>query len=110
MFCKTCGKELQDSAKFCNWCGTKVELLQSPSPTEYPGTKSSGKKCRKHILIGTIVLLAILGVGGYGWYSHVNTWEYQFTKAMEYRDQGEREKAITAFQKAIECDPLNVTA
>ena len=25
MFCKKCGKELEDNVRFCNYCGTEVE-------------------------------------------------------------------------------------
>ena len=30
MFCKNCGSELSDSAKFCTKCGTKVEAKPTP--------------------------------------------------------------------------------
>lgn len=32
MFCRTCGKELPDTAKFCNGCGTPVAPSESPAP------------------------------------------------------------------------------
>lgn len=36
MFCKNCGKNLSDGAKFCNGCGTKTEAAQAaPVPQTY---------------------------------------------------------------------------
>lgn len=60
MFCKSCGKELADHAKFCGGCGQTVsgypvskELSATPSP------KKSGNKA-KGIIILLIVLLVLL--------------------------------------------------
>ena len=40
MFCKNCGKNLSDGAKFCNGCGAKTEAAQvaantAPQPPAY---------------------------------------------------------------------------
>ncbi len=36
MFCKNCGKELSDSAKFCNGCGTPTDAQPSVQPPVQP--------------------------------------------------------------------------
>lgn len=33
MFCKNCGKNLSDTAKFCNGCGAKTEAAQAAANT-----------------------------------------------------------------------------
>ena len=37
MFCKKCGKEIDDGVKFCPYCGTNMEAeIQPSAPTETP--------------------------------------------------------------------------
>ena len=43
MFCKNCGSELSDSAKFCTKCGTKVESTPTPV-VEEPKAKEKVKE------------------------------------------------------------------
>lgn len=35
MFCKKCNRELDDNAKFCDWCGTKVSSRAQPKPKQF---------------------------------------------------------------------------
>lgn len=72
MFCTLCGKELQEGAKFCDNCGTKVHALelvqeeplkkenrktrdkQNKNRTAASGSKKeSGKQISKNILLGS---------------------------------------------------------
>lgn len=34
MFCKECGKSISDDSKFCSYCGSKVEPIESPDRPE----------------------------------------------------------------------------
>jgi len=34
MYCSKCGKEISYDSKFCNFCGTKVEIIQKQSATK----------------------------------------------------------------------------
>lgn len=62
MFCKNCGKEIEDNAKFCTGCGTIQGETQQIANTaiQEPSKKSKSKK-----IIGIIMLvlggLSVLG-------------------------------------------------
>lgn len=52
MYCKLCGKEIADDAKFCDGCGTAVAAVVAAQPTV-----EVKKKKKKHPILGTIVLI-----------------------------------------------------
>lgn len=65
MYCYKCGKELSDSAKFCQYCGAEQEYAQQQKQIKEP--VSHGKKgfwgiIRKVLLVLVLVPLAILGL------------------------------------------------
>lgn len=72
MYCKFCGKDLPDQAKFCNGCGGKQEhaevvapKINDPSTTVFqttPGTSSDKgtMKNLKAIIFGAVALVAII--------------------------------------------------
>lgn len=70
MFCKNCGKELPDGAKFCTGCGATVDGAQNDGAsgqTTYTGTvngsgNANGPKNRN---IGVCILLSIVTCGIY---------------------------------------------
>lgn len=47
MFCVNCGKELKDTARFCPFCGNKIETaaaeIKQPAPVEEPVVKETPK-------------------------------------------------------------------
>ena len=49
MFCKHCGKEIANDAKFCAGCGKSVESVETEEPKK--------KKKKRHPILGTIILL-----------------------------------------------------
>lgn len=54
MFCKFCGKELSESAKFCDGCGKPVADEYAVTNIEEKKTK---KKKKRHPILGTILLV-----------------------------------------------------
>ncbi len=70
MFCKNCGKEITDGTKFCNSCGTAVELATKAE--EFQSTlqkpKSKGKK------IGGIVMTVLGGLSVLGSFANDYYW------------------------------------
>lgn len=52
MFCKYCGKEISESAKFCDGCGKPVA-----EDAAAPVVASKKSKKKKHPILGTIVLI-----------------------------------------------------
>ena len=59
MYCKNCGNELPESAKFCGKCGVKVETVVSDVNKKSAFTK-------KHMImitaVGCILIFAIIMV------------------------------------------------
>lgn len=83
MFCRYCGNELPDDAKFCNNCGAIVDIEQQepeniPKPPEvksttvkpfaasYSGKNSGPKIDSKKIAVGVVVALAVIVLGSFG--------------------------------------------
>lgn len=85
MFCRNCGKEIDENSVFCGHCGTqlrkerKEENPISPSPTQeeveaevggrdevvYEKNEKKGKKIWSVLLPVFVILLGGLGLGGY---------------------------------------------
>lgn len=57
MYCKHCGKEVADDARFCSACGKSLADAPDTVETEEPTKK---KKKKRHPILGSIV--AILGL------------------------------------------------
>ena len=71
MYCRNCGSEIKDGAKFCESCGAKVDMTstdetanaaaQPAESTKAADNKGNGK--RVAIIIGLIVVIAAIIVG-----------------------------------------------
>lgn len=56
MFCKYCGKEIPDTAKYCDGCGCPTE--DKPRTSRVSESKKAPKKKKKrHPILGTIILI-----------------------------------------------------
>lgn len=51
MYCKHCGKQIADDAKFCDGCGHSIEGISGQQPTK------EKKKKKRHPILGTIILI-----------------------------------------------------
>ena len=65
MYCKNCGKQLKDTAKFCNGCGKEVQSPAATSPevkSVAPNLAVSNKapKGKKPIFTWAIVMVALI--------------------------------------------------
>lgn len=60
MFCRNCGNKIEDTAKFCNVCGTKVELPQSASAPRKPVQQKSPKKKKLNPIVTILLLLFVV--------------------------------------------------
>ena len=129
MYCKNCGKQLEDDSQFCLHCGTQVEAdvetkgytpdtpvaAQEPSGTgAYTGGENKKKKAPKRGLVIGIaaVLVVLLGVlagvflyGGAG-----RNLAKQLDLGNRYLEEMDYEQAVIAFTKALEIDPMSVDA
>ncbi len=68
MFCKNCGKELVDGAKFCDGCGASQQTIEQNINVPVQKPKSKGKK------IGGIVMAALGGLSILGSFSNDYYW------------------------------------
>ncbi len=59
MYCIKCGKEINDNAKFCPFCGCIIENTQSDSKNLYPTNQKNAKKLLSLIVIVIAVVLLI---------------------------------------------------
>lgn len=65
MFCKQCGAQIPDGAKFCRNCGAKADGDNTAPMSSVPSeaNQSKGKKSKKGLVIlGAIILLVIIAV------------------------------------------------
>ena len=62
MYCKHCGKEISDDAKFCDGCGKSLTVA---SASDDPKKK---KKKKKHPILGTIIIIIgiFMFIGAFG--------------------------------------------
>lgn len=58
-YCKTCGKEMSDQAKFCVACGTQNDFGSTDPSKEIKKNKTRRSK-RKTILFGVLILTLVL--------------------------------------------------
>lgn len=112
MYCWNCGKEMSEDAKFCKHCGEKVleEIITATEPKASKGKKVKMPKWVIGIAVTAVAAAAILGttysLGGFDYIGAA--WE---TSAGDrYLDAMEYEKAIAAYEKAIEIEPKKVDA
>ncbi len=103
MFCKNCGKKLGNAKKFCTNCGT---AFSDPSPQSQPFTKK-GIKIDKGKIIGTLVIVTIIGLGIYG--SRSDTAIKANNDALSNFNSGNGQQAINQFQDAVNNSTNNAT-
>lgn len=84
-FCRNCGTQLSEGAKFCPKCGTSISPVTNDN---------SGKSLSKRIVIPLIVSILILAIAGVGWYLWKNQSEDYSLEglskvALQYDDVGD---------------------
>ncbi len=72
MFCKQCGKQLNDGAAFCPNCGTPAEI-QTNVPSEQPKNSEGEKKKFKIIALAVALVVVIGGVGAWAYTSFLQS-------------------------------------
>lgn len=66
MYCKRCGKENSDEARFCSYCGAPLSTLENTQETNLYETYEEPQKSHKWLLTVLVVLIVIivLVIGG----------------------------------------------
>lgn len=70
MFCQACGKKLPDSSKFCNHCGTQINIQSYSSGLEGK-QKTVGKAAVSTRLIGVVAVIIITVLLAIGTLSYI---------------------------------------
>ena len=109
MYCRKCGKEIDDNAKFCPGCGESTVVEQQKNTvTDENITKRNSKKALWIGLAVAAIVLIVFVVGRANESKlRVND---QLTLGNRYLSELDYEKAIAAYKAVIEIDPKNVDA
>ncbi len=94
MFCKKCGKQLPDGARFCTGCGTNLVATVTPTPVvaveEPPKKKPNGKGII--IAVVALLLLIAIGVGVYIAIDYLSEEGYSDSNNDDKKDDEEKEE------------------
>lgn len=129
MYCIKCGSKLDDSDIFCGECGFPVEPLNEPAmPQQTPAVPKKRHPVRFALIsIGVVAVLGVTAFVGIHIYKEKRaeaeaqaaaeaeaelrrTLREQMRLGDRYLDELDYERAVAAFEEAIEIDPKNVDA
>ena len=115
MRCRKCGKENNDGAKFCAYCGTALSMsdsagIQSKQQLEENDKEPVNKKKRKKwiwIMLSILVLIAAVAVAGIFITRRFRERQYDnsIAEGNLYLEEMDYEKAEDSFLQAISVDP-----
>ena len=124
MYCPNCKKQLADTVKFCVYCGTSVHNAQEKTANAQNGMLSSNvihqenealvsrNMKKRNWMIPLIAVVALIAIGAGILFLHSPApaensveWQSQYDLGVRYLNAGEYEKAIVAFETALEIDP-----
>ena len=135
MKCPNCGKEMTEGALYCEYCGEDIHIVpdfepeleeniqqiiegiredieeeELPDELEEPEISQRSFSKRKlfqfSLFTAVLVLAAAAGMGT--WVYRHNSEEYQVSKAVQYAELGEYDKAIAYYNRALELDGNNI--
>lgn len=72
MFCKNCGKEIDDNALICPNCGVATDKLQQDTATTVTAEAPAAKKVNVCAILGLVFsILAFVGIWVFGWLFYI---------------------------------------
>ena len=77
MRCKVCGKEIENSAKFCKYCGAKIK--NNPS-------KKKKSKTIPFLIITSVLAITLLSVTG------IYLWKENKTEPEEFKEEADTDE------------------
>lgn len=129
MQCEKCGTELQPGKLYCENCGHGIQIVPDYNPEleeriaktlekivheefgNYRGNHENNKKnfqIEKKKAAGIIsvlgIVILVIGILVGTHIKHMNSYEYQFTKAVEYAQKSRTEEAFECYEKVLELD------
>lgn len=124
-YCGKCGMQLEDDDQFCTGCGSKVGAVNAidSGKSIVPGNPVSAsnapvapaktnRKVKIKIIIGAFLAILIVAGGFWGWNTLGTEARIQgkLDLAVKYLSENDYEKAILAFNDAVQIDPQEVKA
>ena len=124
MFCPKCGCEQANDNMFCENCGCVIseetthqeEVVSQPvsvMSTETVKKRKNGRKSKKPLIVGLLVLIAVIITGTvftvYGWNDEAR-FNRQLALGDRYMDELKYELAVAAYTKALEIEPRDIDA
>lgn len=110
MFCRQCGKELTDGAKFCKHCGAALDAGNRPAAEK---AVRKQKKSKGGIIAALVAVLLVAAVG-VGVVLYLNSDSYHIKKNMKLAEEcfaeGEYKDALSYYKAALKSDPSLVDA
>ncbi|MBR3308084.1 MAG: tetratricopeptide repeat protein [Lachnospiraceae bacterium] len=113
MFCIRCGNPIEDGGKFCTKCGAEIKMpgetpaeITAAAPAEVPIRKKSRLPLLLLLLIpltGVIVFLVLIGFRKTE--EKEDPYDRKLRMAARYLEELDYDRAIAAYQEAIEIDP-----
>jgi len=105
-YCTNCGKKVNETLKFCNYCGNKLasEKVKALETTEIKPTIEKHYNTSKYIGIGFVVLILVVSLGVYVSYQNRIQWQnqQQLKNAQIEKLQQEEENRLLQEQREIE--------
>ncbi len=127
MQCEKCGTEIEEGKLYCAKCGHGIQIVPDYNPEleeriaktlekivheEFGSYRENENQKQKKIqvepkraigiLAGTAIVILVLGILLGTHFKHINSYEYQFTKAVEYAHKNKTEESIEAYEKILE--------
>ncbi|MCF0261161.1 MAG: zinc-ribbon domain-containing protein, partial [Erysipelotrichaceae bacterium] len=105
MYCPKCGKKVQDTSRFCPFCGSPVIF---DTDTQGQNNKTQKKNHTIWIIAGLVIVLAVCGAAGGYWYYNKQKQE-KYEQISETADKFFKEQKYTeaedSYLAALEIDP-----
>ncbi len=126
MRCEKCGTEIEEGKLYCEKCGHGIQIVPDYNPEleeriaktlekivheEFGNYQINEKQKHKKIqmepkravgvLSGTVIVVLVLGILLGTHVKHTNSYEYQFTKAVEYAQKNKTEESMAAYEKVL---------
>ena len=115
MHCPNCGREIENQSVFCGFCGTRINRYHNESAFPDNNDIMEPKKKSRWPLILLVIILALVALASSYLFllrpmieKDSIAWQEQYDLGVRYLDTDEYEKAIIAFETALEIDPKSV--
>ena len=127
MRCEKCGTEIEEGKLYCEKCGHGIQIVPDYNPEleeriaktlekivheEFGSYRETENQKQKKIqvepkraislLTGTAIVILVLGILLGTHFKHINSYEYQFTKAVKYAHKNKTEESLEAYEKILE--------